>query len=128
MNERMTDAMMMKMNGCRRAMRTVSCTMMLAAFMVAFHTAPVYAELIGVQDDTAMTYTITVGEGETVALSAEDAAALNSLAAGYMQPTRLLLPWDFPGKSTGVGCHHHLWQHPLLVPKIYKARQTLAKP
>ena len=22
------------------------------------------------------------------------------------QPTRLLCPWDFPGKSTGVGCHH----------------------
>ena len=22
------------------------------------------------------------------------------------QPTRLLHPWDFPGKSTGVGCHH----------------------
>ena len=22
-----------------------------------------------------------------------------------LQPTRLLLPWDFPGKSTGVGCH-----------------------
>ena len=21
------------------------------------------------------------------------------------QPTRLLHPWDFPGKSTGVGCH-----------------------
>ena len=21
------------------------------------------------------------------------------------QPTRLLRPWDFPGKSTGVGCH-----------------------
>ena len=20
-------------------------------------------------------------------------------------PTRLLCPWDFPGKSTGVGCH-----------------------
>ena len=27
-----------------------------------------------------------------------------------LQPTRLLHPWDFPGKSTGVGCHcllHH---------------------
>ena len=35
-----------------------------------------------------------------------------------LQPTRLLRPWDFPGKSTGVGCHcllchccrvHHLY-------------------
>ena len=23
-----------------------------------------------------------------------------------LEPTRLLHPWDFPGKSTGVGCHH----------------------
>ena len=22
-----------------------------------------------------------------------------------LQPTRLLHPWDFPGKSTGLGCH-----------------------
>ena len=22
-----------------------------------------------------------------------------------LQPTGLLRPWDFPGKSTGVGCH-----------------------
>ena len=28
-----------------------------------------------------------------------------------LQPTRLLCPWDFPGKSTGVGCHCLLqWQ------------------
>ena len=26
-----------------------------------------------------------------------------------LQPTRLLRPWDFPGKSTGVGCHWLLW-------------------
>ena len=29
-----------------------------------------------------------------------------------MQPTRLVHPWDFPGKSTGVGCHrliHSKW-------------------
>ena len=33
----------------------------------------------------------------------------SSLPQG-LQPTRLLRPWDFPGKSTGVGCHcllHH---------------------
>ena len=26
-----------------------------------------------------------------------------------LQPTRLLCPWDSPGKSTGVGCHCLLW-------------------
>ena len=25
-----------------------------------------------------------------------------------LQPTRLLHPWDFPGTSTGVGCHCRL--------------------
>ena len=27
-----------------------------------------------------------------------------------LQPTRLLCPWDFPGKSTGLGCHCLLHQ------------------
>ena len=27
-----------------------------------------------------------------------------------LQPTRLLCPWDFLGKSTGVACHCLLWQ------------------
>ena len=27
------------------------------------------------------------------------------LATRGLQPTRLLRPWDFLGKSTGVGCH-----------------------
>ena len=25
-----------------------------------------------------------------------------------LQPSRFLSPWDFPGKNTGVGCHHLL--------------------
>ena len=29
----------------------------------------------------------------------------NSQQPHGLQPTRLLHPWDFPGKSTGVGCH-----------------------
>ena len=35
----------------------------------------------------------------------------NSSRPHGLQPTRLLRPWDFPDKSTGVGCHcllHHL--------------------
>ena len=29
----------------------------------------------------------------------------DSLRPHGLQPTRLLCPWDFPGKVTGVGCH-----------------------
>ena len=29
----------------------------------------------------------------------------DSLRPHGLQPTRLLRPWDFPGKSPGVGCH-----------------------
>ena len=32
----------------------------------------------------------------------------NSSRPHGLQPTRLLHPWDFPGKSTGVGCHRLL--------------------
>ena len=28
----------------------------------------------------------------------------DSLRPHRLQPTRLLCPWDFPGKNTGVGC------------------------
>ena len=33
----------------------------------------------------------------------------NSSQPHGLQPTRLLCPWDFPGKSTGVRCHSLLW-------------------
>ena len=29
----------------------------------------------------------------------------DSLRPRGLEPTRLLHPWDFPGKNTGVGCH-----------------------
>ena len=32
----------------------------------------------------------------------------NSLQPYGLQTTRLLCPWDFPGKNTGVGCHFPL--------------------
>ena len=36
----------------------------------------------------------------------------NSSRPNGLQPTRLLHPWDFPCKSTGVGCHRLLWSTP----------------
>ena len=38
-----------------------------------------------------------------------------------LQPTRLLCPWDFPGKSTGVGCH-------CLLHIVCKSRNTETAP
>ena len=35
-----------------------------------------------------------------------------------LQPTRLLCPWDFPGKSTGVGRHCLLWVNMIKGPQI----------
>ena len=32
----------------------------------------------------------------------------DSLQRQGVQPTRLLCPWDFPGKNTGIGCHYLL--------------------
>ena len=31
--------------------------------------------------------------------------SMGSKRVGHEEPTRLLCPWDFPGKNTGVGCH-----------------------
>ena len=41
------------------------------------------------------------------------------LATPWTQPTRLLHPWDFPGKSTGVGCHCLLLQRSPLIAICY---------
>ena len=47
----------------------------------------------------------------------------NSSQPHGLQPTRLLHPWDFPGKSTGVGCHCLLQ---LLGPNIPSSHHSLA--
>ena len=43
-----------------------------------------------------------------------------------LQPTRLLCRWDFPGKSTGVGCHRllphpHYWETKIRAMNHYRA-------
>ena len=45
--------------------------------------------------------------GKTIALTRQTLVdKVMSLSRPHaLQPTRLLRPWDFPGKSTGVGCH-----------------------
>ena len=41
-----------------------------------------------------------------------------------LQPTRLLCPWDFPGKSTGVGCHRLLRMYHIRSDQIRSVAQS----
>ena len=41
----------------------------------------------------------------TAAAAAELLQSCPTLRPHGLQPTRLLRPWDFPGRSTEVGCH-----------------------
>ena len=41
-----------------------------------------------------------------------------------LQPTRLLSPWDIPGKSTGMGCHYLLRFWGLGFFKVHVRRRT----
>ena len=41
-----------------------------------------------------------------------------------LQPSRLLCPWDFPGKSTGVGCHRLLHLYYLDSAKLIQLWET----
>ena len=45
-----------------------------------------------------------------VKVKVKSLSRVDSLRPHGLQPTRLLRPWDFPGKSTGVGCHCLLQQ------------------
>ena len=42
-----------------------------------------------------------------------------------LQCTRLLRPWDFPGKSSGVGCHCLLHATPHMSENDYKSTATI---
>ena len=44
-------------------------------------------------------------------MKVESSVVSDSSRPHGLQPTRLLRPWDFPGKSTGVGCHCHIMQN-----------------
>ena len=48
----------------------------------------------------------------------------NSSRPHGLQPTRLLGPWDFPGKSTGVGCHCLLRSELLIQLKCKRLRKN----
>ena len=52
----------------------------------------------------------------------------DSMGPHRWQPTRLLHPWDSPGKNTGVGCHLEVDEEDLYMLKInHKGKRTVGK-
>ena len=52
----------------------------------------------------------------------------HSVVSHSWQPHRLLCPWSFPGKNTGVGCHcllQEIFPTQKLNPGLWHCRQTL---
>ena len=43
--------------------------------------------------------------GKHACMHAKSLQSCPTLRPHRRQPTRLLCPWDSPGKNTGVGCH-----------------------
>ena len=50
-------------------------------------------------------YSVVVVVAGTAAAAAVASVVSDSVRPHRRQPTRLLCPWDSPGKNTGVGCH-----------------------
>ena len=64
------------------------------------------------------------GIGCSAAAAAVASVVSDSVRPHRRQPTRLLCPWDSPGKSTGVVCHCLLWT--LVRGRLYQAVKTQA--
>ena len=44
-------------------------------------------------------------QGEALGVLCYVGSVVSDSATLWTEPTRLLFPWDFPGKNIGVGCH-----------------------
>ena len=60
-------------------------------------------------------YLFIYGLGISNAAAAASLQLCPAVRPHGLKPTRLLRPWDFPGKSTGVGCLCLLWVLAILV-------------
>ena len=69
----------------------------------AAHQAPPSLGFSGKEHRSGLPFPSPVHEGEKWKWSCS--VVSDSSWPHGLQPTRLLRPWDFPGKSTGVGCH-----------------------
>ena len=80
-----------------------SCVRLCATPQMAAHQAPPSLGFSRQEHWSGLPFPSPKHENEKLKWSR--AVVSDSLWVHGLQPTRLLHPWDFPGKSTGVGCH-----------------------
>ena len=80
-----------------------SCVWLCATPYTAAHQAPPSLEFSSQEHWSGLPFPSLVHESERWKWS--HSVVSDSSWPHGLQPTRLLHPWDFPGKSTGVGCH-----------------------
>ena len=73
---------------------------------MAAHQAPLFLRFSRQEHWSGLPFASPMHESEKCKWSCS--VVSNSSQPHGLQPTRLLRPWDFPGKSTGVGCHRLL--------------------
>ena len=84
-----------------------SCVPLCATPYTAPHQAPPFLEFSRQEHWSGLPFPSPKHESEKWKWSRS--VMSNSSGPHGLQPTRLLHPWDFPGKSAGVGCHCLLW-------------------
>ena len=75
-----------------------------ASFLKLLNSGPLHHPLSKYQTTRDSSYV-----SRLTAAAAKSLQSCPTLRPHRQQPTRLLRPWDFPGKSTGVGCHLLFW-------------------
>ena len=80
-----------------------SCVWLCATPQMAAHQAPSSLEFSRQEHWSGLPFPSPMHKSEKWKWSRS--IVCNSSPPHGLQPTRLLHPWDFPGKSTGVGCH-----------------------
>ena len=77
-------------------------------FILLFYIPPYSTKGIEVTNKTTLTQKAKINALRE--LERRDQVCAHSVMSDSLQPhglwpTRLLCPWDFPGKNTGMGCH-----------------------
>ena len=85
-------------------------TLFYVGFIQLLRQSVQYTCPLGVSPPPCLHHTLGLCSKHSLSLCVSHLVVSDSFRPHGLQPTRLLYPWDSPGKNTGVGCHFLLQQ------------------